>query len=738
MTNQYEAVGLKAKEYEGIVEMLGREPNELELNLYGVMWSEHCSYKHSRSMFKHFPTSGPSVLQGPGENAGIVDIGDGLAIAMKIESHNHPSAIEPYQGAATGVGGIIRDIFAMGARPIALLNSLRFGELEGDARVKYLLEGVVEGIAGYGNCMGIPTVGGEVYFNQSYRGNPLVNAMCVGLIEHDAIHRGTASGVGNSIMYVGAATGRDGIGGASFASATLTEESEEKRAAVQVGDPFMEKLLLEACLELLKTGSIIGIQDLGAAGLVSACCETATRGEGGMEIDVLKVPRRETGMVPVEVMISESQERMLLIVERGREEEVNEIVKKWGLHSVIIGRVTNDDKLRIFEGDKVVGEIPAESLDSSGAPRYEPDYAPPADLAELQKLDIESIPEPRDLSSTLRKLLASPNIASKEWIYRQYDHMVRTNTVIKPGSDAAVLRIRGTKKGIALTTDCNSRYCYLDPREGSKIAVVEAARNIVCSGGKPIAITDGLNFGSPETPEGYWQFRESVLGLSEACREMDTPVISGNVSFYNQTEKGSIHPTPIVGMVGLIEDISKTCTMAFKEAGDIIVLLGQTKAEIGGSEYLASIHGQEKGKIPHLNLSLEKRLQKEVLALIQGDLVQSAHDLSEGGLAVGVAECAIAGGIGARVEVNTELRNDIVLFSESQSRFLMTIKPEHLETVQERLKQSNIPHEQLGTVIGNELQMQINGNVVVKESIGELEEIWRGALQCLMESMKID
>ncbi|NLA85473.1 MAG: phosphoribosylformylglycinamidine synthase subunit PurL [Clostridiales bacterium] len=516
MKKPYETVGLTEKEYKKIIEYLGREPNEVELNIYGVMWSEHCSYKHSRALFRHFPTTGKRVLQGPGENAGIIDIGDNLAIVMKIESHNHPSAIEPYQGAATGVGGIIRDIFAMGARPIALLNSLRFGDIEKSERVKYLVDGVVAGIAGYGNCMGIPTTAGETYFNSSYDGNPLVNAMCVGILEHDKIHRGNASGVGNSVMYVGAATGRDGMGGASFASVELTEESEEKKSAVQVGDPFMEKLLLEACLELLETGSIVGLQDLGAAGLTSACCETAARGEGGMEIDVLKVPRREKGMLPVEVMISESQERMLLIVEKGREDEVKKIVEKWGLHAVTIGKVTDNGRLTVKEGDKTVADVPAYSLDSSGAPRYYKEYEEPAYYRELKNFRPETTTEPKDYNKTLMDLFTSPNLCSKEWVYRQYDHMVRTCTVVKPGSDAAVLRIRGTKKGIALTVDCNSRYCYLDPRAGSAIAVTEAARNLVCSGAKPLAVTDGLNFGSPEKPDRFWQIREAVIGIGEA------------------------------------------------------------------------------------------------------------------------------------------------------------------------------------------------------------------------------
>lgn len=734
MSKPYELVGLTQEEYQKIINFLGRTPNELELNMYGVMWSEHCSYKHSRALFKHFPTSGPRVLQGPGENAGIVDIGDNLAIAMKIESHNHPSAIEPYQGAATGVGGIIRDIFAMGARPIALLNSLRFGDIENNRRVQYLLDGVVAGIAGYGNCIGIPTVGGEVYFNHSYNGNPLVNAMCVGIIQHDQIHRGNASGVGNSVMYVGAATGRDGMGGASFASVELTEESEEKKSAVQVGDPFMEKLLMEACLELLKTDYIVGIQDLGAAGLASACCETATRGEGGMEIDVLKVPRRERGMLPVEVMISESQERMLLIVKKGKEPEVQKIVEKWGLHGVIIGKVINNNRLIIKEGDQMVGDMPAASLDSSGAPKYEQDYEVPAYFYEKQHINLSTITEPHDYHPVLLKLLTSPNLASREWIYRQYDHMVRTNTVVKPGSDAAVLRIPDTNRGIALTTDCNSRYCHLNPREGSKIAVAEAARNIVASGGRPLAITDGLNFGNPERPDRYWQFREGVMGISEACRELDTPVISGNVSFYNETEQEAIYPTPIIGMVGVIEDVRKACTAAFKEAGDLVLMLGETRAEIGGSEYLAQIHGIEGGRIPHLNLALEKRVQNLLLEAIEAGMVTSAHDISDGGLAVALAEAAMGHGLGAEINIVTVLRRDEALFSESQSRFIITIKTQDLKKLEEKLRDHQIPYQLLGSVKGEHLKITINHEEVVNLPVKEMEQAWRGALQCIMET----
>ena len=731
--NLYEELGLKTEEYDRILELLGREPNELELNMYGVMWSEHCSYKHSRALFKHFPTTGKRVLQGPGENAGIIDIGDNLAVAMKIESHNHPSAVEPYQGAATGVGGIIRDIFAMGARPVALLNSLRFGELENNERVQYLLDGVVEGIAGYGNCMGIPTVGGETFFNKSYTGNPLVNAMCVGVIEHDKIHRAGAKGVGNPVMYIGASTGRDGVGGASFASVELTEASEEKRSAVQVGDPFMEKLLLEASLELLDTDAVVGIQDLGAAGLTSAVCETATRGEGGMDVDISQIPRRESGMHPVEVMISESQERMLLIVRKGEEETVNRIVGKWGLHSKVIGKVTDDGRLRIRDGEEVLADMPAESLDSSGAPKYYKDYYEPKHIKESRSEDLTKIPQPKDLNKTFLELLKAPNIASKEWIYNQYDHMVRTSTVVKPGSDAAVIRIRGTEKGIALTTDCNSRFCYLNPREGSKIAVAEAARNLVAAGAAPAAITDGLNFGSPEKPERFYEFRESILGLSEACRELDTPVISGNVSFYNETDKSAIYPTPIVGMVGVLEDVRKHMTLDFKEEGNLIILLGKTRDEIGGSEYLSRIHGKETGEIPYLNMAMEIRTQRAVLEGIERDHFQSVHDLSEGGLAVALSESAISGNIGCRLDIDSDLPADRVLFSESQSRFLVSLKESKLSVLEKLLKEENIPYSLLGKTGGADLKININGEMVIDRSLKELESSWRGAIQEIME-----
>jgi len=725
----YEMVGLTTDEYELIVELLGREPNELELNMYGVMWSEHCSYKHSRSLLKEFPTSGTHVLQGPGENAGIVDIGNGLAIAMKIESHNHPSAIEPYQGAATGVGGIIRDIFTMGARPIALLNSLRFGNLD-DPHTRYLFEKVVQGIGDYGNCVGIPTVGGEVCFNNCYKENPLVNAMCVGLIKTGNIKKGTATGIGNPVMLVGSTTGRDGMGGASFASVELSNQSLEKRSAVQVGDPFMEKLLLEACLELFETDSVVGIQDLGAAGLTSACSETASRGNSGIDLDVAFVPKREEGMSPVEVMISESQERMLVIVKKGNEAEVERIFNKWGLHSVVIGHVTGDKMLTVRENGTIVARVPAKSL--AEAPVTHTESKVPSYLKELVKLESRAIPIPENMNEVLLKLLASPNITSKEWVYQQYDYMVRTNTVVTPGSDAAVISIRGTNKAIALTTDCNGRYCFLNPKIGSAISVAEAARNLVCTGAKPLAITDGLNFGNPESPEVFWQFEQAVKGISEACQILGIPVISGNVSFYNESESNAIYPTPIIGMAGLIENHSHITTPGFKNKGDVIVLIGENKEELGGSEYLKVIHGLEKGEVPQLDLEVERRVQAFCLECIADGLVKSAHDCSDGGLAVALAESCISGNIGAELHVNKTMRTDALLFGESQSRIIISIDAELLPTIIEKAHTKNLAYEVLGTVTGQALRIYVNDRLEIDTPLERIRQEWREALKCAM------
>lgn len=730
MSNRYDAVGLKREEYEKIVELLGREPNDLELNMYGAMWSEHCSYKHSRILFKHFPTENKRVLQGPGENAGIVDIGDNMAIAMKIESHNSPTVVDPYQGAATGVGGILRDIFAMGARPIAFLNSLRFGNIRESDRTKFLLSKAVEGIGDYARALEIPNIGGEIYFSHCYEGNPLVNAMCLGLVDHDKIHRSNASGLGNSVMYMGPATGRDGIGGASFSSATLEEDSQ---GVCPVGNPELGKRVMEACLELLQTGRVVGLQDLGAAGLTSACSETAVRGEGGMEVDVLKVPRKEEGMNPMEVMLSESQERMLLIVEKGKEEEVSKIVEKWDLHCVTIGRVTDDGMLTVKEGDKIVAQMPSESLDSDGAPKYDTDFEEPAYIEEARSLDIDKIKEPEDYNKVLLSLLSSPNIASRQWLYSQFDQEDTDYVRVKKGSDAAVLQIEGTSKAIAVTTDCNSRYCYLDPREGGKIAVVEAARNLVASGAIPLVVTDGLNFGAPNTLDGFWKMRESVIGISEACRELDTPVISGNVSLYNGNEERDIYPTPIIGMLGLIEDIDKTISLGFKEEGDVIILLGESKNQLGASEYMAEIHGIEKGRVPAINFALERRLHRFILEAKEEGLLQSAHDVAEGGLAVALAESSMENELGVEIKFNSKFRKDVSLFNETQSRFIISIKEEDLFDVKEILDKNRLANTILGRVEGKDFKIDINGEEIINLPVKGMKETWTSSFGLMME-----
>ena len=631
-------IALSEEEYELIVQRLGREPTPVELGLFGALWSEHCGYKHSKPLLGLLPSGGRRVRVRPGEeNAGVVDIGDGLLVVMKMESHNHPSAIEPYQGAATGVGGIVRDIFTMGARPIALLNSLRFGPL-GDSRNRYLFGGVVGGIAGYGNCLGIPDVGGEAFFSPSYSANPLINAMCLGIVEGGKLVKSRASGAGNPLMLVGADTGRDGMHGASGLASRTFEDEREMRPAVQVGNPFLEKLLIEACLELAQTDWIVGLQDLGAAGLTSSAVESVAKGGSGVEIDVLKVPRREEGMTPYEVMLSESQERMLVIVKRGYEDRVKALFDRWELRSDIIGQVTDDGLVRIKEGEGVVAEVPAELLVSP--PVYKPSGRKPAWLKQVQSFHPEAIPDLSldECEVVLLSLLACPDISSKEWIYRQYDHQVQDNTVILPGSDAAVLRIKGTRKGISLTTDGNGRYCYLDPHAGGAIAVAEAARNVVCSGAEPLAITDCLNFGNPERPDIYYQLKECIRGMARACRAFDIPVISGNVSLYNETRGEAVYPTPVVGMVGLIEDIERRCSSAFREDGDAVFLIGSwEEGRLDGSEYLELRHGLVRGK-PAIDLDLEKRVQRCCLDAIRRGIIKSAHDCSEGGLAVALAE----------------------------------------------------------------------------------------------------
>ncbi|MDK2820788.1 MAG: phosphoribosylformylglycinamidine synthase subunit PurL [Clostridia bacterium] len=726
----YRNMGLTDEEYEKIKEILGREPNYVEVGMFSVMWSEHCGYKNSRPVLKLFPTDAPWVLQGPGENAGIIDIGDGQAVVFKIESHNHPSAIEPFQGSATGVGGIVRDIFTMGARPIALLDSLRFGTLD-DPRTRYIMNGVVEGISFYGNCLGLPTVAGEVYFDRSYAGNPLVNAMAVGLINQKDIRRGTASGVGNSVMVIGAKTGRDGIHGATFASEELSEDSEERRPSVQVGDPFREKLLIEASLEIIKEDLIIGMQDMGAAGLTSSSCEMASRANTGMEIDVALVPRREEGMTPYEVMLSESQERMLVVPKKGSEEKVRAICERWGLDAVTIGKVTADGIMRIKDNGELVAEVPAKAL-TDECPVYERERLRPAYLNELQEKDFSSLAEPKDYGAVLLELLASPNLASKEWIYRQYDYMVRTDTVAGPGGDAAILRVKGTKKGLGLTTDGNGRYCYLDPELGGAIAVAEAARNLSCTGVKPLGITNCLNFGNPEKPEVAWQFYQAVIGMSKACKALQTPVTGGNVSFYNEIKEKAVYPTPVVGMVGLIKDIEKRCSLAFQNENDVLILLGETLPEIGGSEYLEVIHHQVAGKPPQLDLEKEVAVQEMTRQAIAEGLVTAAHDCAEGGLAITLAESAIAGKLGARVNLDSSLRPDYLLFSESQSRILLAVPPAAKEKVLNMAKEKGVPVAVIGHCSGDSLEVCINGDKVFDVDVEEMEKKWRESIPALM------
>ncbi|MBT2684502.1 phosphoribosylformylglycinamidine synthase subunit PurL [Bacillus sp. ISL-37] len=720
----YREMGLSDSEFASAEKILGRVPNYTETGLFSVMWSEHCSYKNSKPVLKKFPVTGERVLQGPGEGAGIVDIGDGQAVVFKIESHNHPSAIEPYQGAATGVGGIIRDVFSMGARPIALLNSLRFGELE-SPRVKYLFEQVVAGIAGYGNCIGIPTVGGEVQFDAAYEGNPLVNAMCVGLINHEDIKKGQAHGVGNTVMYVGAKTGRDGIHGATFASEELNEASEEKRPAVQVGDPFMEKLLLEACLELVKNDALVGIQDMGAAGLTSSSAEMASKAGSGIEMNLDLVPQRETGMTAYEMMLSESQERMLIVVEKGREQEIVDLFSKYELEAVAIGKVTDDKMLRLLHKGEVVADVPADAL-AEEAPVYYKPSSEPAYFREFQAME-NDIPKVENYENTLLQLLQQPTIASKEWVYDQYDHMVRTGTVVSPGSDAAVVRVRGTEKGLAMTTDCNSRYIYLDPETGGKIAVAEAARNIVCSGGEPLAITDCLNFGNPEKPEIFWQFEKAVDGMSEACRTLSTPVIGGNVSLYNETNGTAVYPTPVVGMVGLVENLQHVTTQHFKNAGDLIYLLGETKDEFGGSELQKMVYGKIFGKAPELDLEVEASYQAQILTAIKNGLVASAHDVAEGGLAVALAESVI-GSKGLGAEVVLEGNAVSALFSESQSRFILSVKPEN-QIEFESLTDAVLVGKVVETPV---LKVDVNGESVINQDAEGLKKAWKGAIPCLL------
>ena len=730
--------GLKPEEYDQIVKFLGREPNLTELGIFSVMWSEHCSYKSSRVHLKTLPTEGPQVLQGPGENAGAVDIGNGLAAVFKIESHNHPSFIEPYQGAATGVGGIIRDIFTMGARPIALMNSLRFGTLAAPGTSR-LMEGVVAGIAGYGNSIGIPTIGGEIAFEPSYAGNPLVNVFCLGIAKQADIIKGIASGVGNAVYYVGAKTGRDGIHGATMASAEFDEKSSEKRPAVQVGDPFMEKLLLEACLEVMQTDALVGIQDMGAAGLTCSTTEMGSRGGAGVEIDVSLVPQRETGMTPYEIMLSESQERMLLVVKRGREAEVEKIFDKWDLHAVHIGDVTADGMLRVKNRSQLVAEIPNRAL-TDEAPVYRRPMEPPAYLADVQRLDLDAVaadstmPEATD---ALMALLGAPNIASKKWAYRQYDHMVQTNTVNLPGFGAGVVRIKGTDRALAMSVDGNGRYCYLDPKRGAMLAVAEAARNVACAGALPLGATNCLNFGNPERPAIMWQFARAVEGIGEACRALNVPITGGNVSLYNETDGKAIYPTPIIGVVGVLERTDCVVGRRFQDSGDVIVLLGEGRGELGGSQYLQTLHDLVRGMPPRLNLDAEKALQRLMVNLASERLIRSAHDCSDGGLAVTLAECCFdTGGAGAEVSIealnigrDSRLNDAVALFGESASRVVVSVSPDNVTEILQRAALAGVLARVIGETGGNRLRIAVAGRTIVDVSVDDAERVWSTAIE---------
>ncbi|MBW4659430.1 MAG: phosphoribosylformylglycinamidine synthase subunit PurL [Drouetiella hepatica Uher 2000/2452] len=755
--------GIKPDEYEEIFRRLGRHPNKAELGMFGVMWSEHCCYKNSRPLLKQFPTTGDRILVGPGENAGVVDMGDGLQLAFKIESHNHPSAVEPFQGAATGVGGILRDIFTMGARPIAILNSLRFGSLE-DARTRRLLNGVVAGISHYGNCVGVPTVGGEVYFDPSYSGNPLVNAMALGLMETPEIVKSGAVGIGNPVLYVGSTTGRDGMGGASFASAELSDASLDDRPAVQVGDPFLEKSLIEACLEAFKTGAVVAAQDMGAAGITCSTSEMAAKGEVGIELDLDKIPVRETGMVPYEYLLSESQERMLFVAHKGRELELIEIFERWGLHAVVAGSVIEEAIVRILFKGEIAAEIPATAL-ADNTPIYHrellqepPDYARKAwewsesALPNCTAEGIEVSGKSQSWSEVLLTLLDSPTIASKRWIYRQYDHQVQNNTVSLPGgADAAVIRLRPqlgqetgqitSTKGVAATVDCNARYVYLHPYEGAKMAVAEAARNLSCVGAEPLAVTDNLNFGSPEKAIGYWQLAEACRGIAEACRELATPVTGGNVSLYNETldsegKPQSIYPTPVIGMVGLVEDITQICGQGWRSPGDVIYLLGDwaQSTTLGGSEYLAVMHQTIAGHPPIADFDQERQVQAACRYGIRQGWIRSAHDCAEGGLAIALAECCISGQLGAEIQLpqmpQAPSRWDHLLFAEGGARILVSVSVEQIETWESYLDNhlSNT-WQKLGRVGDDRLAITTDNLTLINMSLKEMDDRWSKAIE---------
>ena len=740
--------GLLPKEYENILEILGRTPNLTELGIFSVMWSEHCAYKNTRKLLKLFPTEkkdknaiGQVLVKAGEENAGVIDVGEGWGVAFKIESHNHPSAIEPFEGAATGVGGIVRDIFTMGARPVLLTNSLRFGDLENE-QVKRLFRGVVSGISHYGNCLGIPNMGGDIYFDSCYEGNPLVNALCAGILRHEEIQKGAATGVGNPVYYVGPGTGRDGLGGASFASRELTEESAEDRPAVQKGDPFMEKLLLEACLEMMAIpGLVVGIQDMGAAGLTCSTCETASRGNSGIEIDLDLVPQRETGMNSYEIMLSESQERMLVIVNRGREHELEEVFEKWDLHAARIGEVKNGDRMVVRHKGVVVADLPAKSL-TDEAPIYDQPASEPVHVTEARNWQIDSVPElePNEVAGALEKLLGHPTIGSKKWVWKQYDHMVMSGCTVEPGSDAGVVRlsIAGIDKYLAIANDCNNRFCFLDPYRGAQIAFVECMRNLACSGAKALAVTDNLNFGNPNKPEAYYMLKECVKGLADACAHFDVPVVGGNVSLYNEHGDGAIDPTPVVSMVGLIDKSELVTRSTISGAGQSVVLLGGFSDELGGSYFLQTQHGLKEGKVPIVDLEAEAKLQGLLIGGIELGLISSAHDLAEGGLLVAMLEMLFGDlNLGAEIKMDTldsNARLDALLFGESQGRALIGVSPENLSSLLDLANQSGVSAQVLGQTTENEVfSLKVDDEEILNSDVSKLRKIWEDAIPSMMQ-----
>jgi len=733
-----ENLGLTEDEFNEIKKLLGRVPNFTELGVFSAMWSEHCSYKNSRKLFKLFPTKGKHVMVGAGEeNSGIVDIGDGLGVAFKIESHNHPSAVEPFEASATGIGGCLRDIFTIGARPVAGLGALRFGNLDNE-RVKFLFKEVIRGLAHYANTAEVSAVGGDAYFDESYEGNPLVNAFVVGIVKHENIVRGAAYGVGNPVYYIGGDTGRDGVGGASFASKEITEESESETGAIAIGDPELGRRLREACLELIERGLVVGMQDMGAAGLTCSSCETAARSGTGIEIDVALVPQREKDMTPYEILLSESQERMLAILKDGKEKEALDILKKWNINAVKIGKVTDDKMMRVKENGVVVCEVSAEAL-TEKAPLYDRETKEPFYLKEVQKLDRGSLREPDDYNKVLLQLLDSPTIASKESEYIKFTAIDKDEVMVGAGSDAAVIKVKGTKKALALSVDCNGRYCYLNPYHGAMMAVAEAARNIVCTGGRPLAITDGLNFGNPMKPENYWQFEKCIEGLSDGCTALNTPVVSGNVSFYNENPKGAVDPSPMVGMVGLIENADKYITQDFKSEGDLIVLIGENKADLSGSEYLFLVHNQKKGN-PQIDMDKEKRVQETCLEAIESGIINSAHDCSEGGLAVTLAESCVTNAgqmLGAKIKLDelksSDIRLDEILFGESPSRIVVSLSKDNLGVLEEIAKRYSVPCAILGEVRGKELVVQYKESAIIDLPMKEINDTWRKAIPSRLE-----